>query len=102
MNRWPPVGAWRPRGAALTPRQSWPGNTQGSYGGLELTLSSPPHRPLDALSCGRRVISRGLGWYEFHRTEVPHSVRRSSNHALKLQRVARGCISVSVPLQLNA
>jgi len=103
MSHQPGVGpGWRREESALTPRQSWPGHTQGSDGGLELTRSSPPHRLLDALSCGRRVLARGLRWDQVQRTEVPHSVRGSSNHALKLQRVARGCISVSVPLQLNA
>jgi hypothetical protein len=103
MNRWPAVGAWQRREAsALTPRQSWPGHTQGSFGGLERTLSAPPHRPLDTLSGGRRVLSRLLGWYKFHRRAVRDSVRGSSNHALKLQRVARGGLSLSVPLQLNA
>jgi hypothetical protein len=61
--------------SALTPRQSWPGTMQGSDGRLELTLSSPPYRPLDALSGDRRGLSRVLGWYKFHRTEVLHSVR---------------------------
>ena len=50
---------WRRQESALTPRQSWAGNTQGRDGGLELTLSSPPHRLLDALSCGRRVLRGG-------------------------------------------
>jgi hypothetical protein len=83
-------------GSALTPRQSWPRHTQGSGRGLEITLSSPPHRPLDALSGGRRVLSRVLGWYKFHRREGPHSVRGSSNPVLK--RTAAGS---GVPLSLG-
>jgi hypothetical protein len=52
MNRWPPVGAWRPReGSARTPRQSWPVHTQGSDGGLERTLSSPT---TPAVGCPQR------------------------------------------------
>jgi hypothetical protein len=70
-------------GSALTPHHSWPGTMQGSDERLELTLSSPPYRPLDALSDDRRGLSRVLGWYKFHRTEVPHSVRGSSNQVLK-------------------
>ena len=85
-------------GSALTPCPSWPRNTQGSSAGLERTLSSPPHRLSDALSSDRSVLSRIWGWYKFHRQGVRDSMRRSSNQALKLQRVARGCISVSVPL----
>jgi hypothetical protein len=70
------VGPGRLReGSALTPRQSWPRTMQGSDERLELPLSSPPYRPLDALSGDRRGLSRVLGWYKFHRTEVPHSVR---------------------------
>jgi hypothetical protein len=74
-------------GSALTPRQSRPGTLQGSDGRLELPLSSPPYRPLDALSGDRRGLSRVLGWYTFPRAEVPHSVRGSSN-VLRI-RVAR-------------
>jgi hypothetical protein len=70
-------------GSALTPRQSRPGTLQGSDGRLELPLSSPPYRPLDALSGDRRGLSRVLGWYTFPRAEVPHSVRGSSNQVLK-------------------
>lgn len=62
-------------GSALMPRQSWPGTMQGSDGRLELTLSSLPYRPSDALNGDRRGLSRVLGWYKFHRTEVPYSVR---------------------------
>jgi hypothetical protein len=70
------VGPARLReGTALTPRQSWPGHTQGSSVGRALPLSSPPHRLLDALSSGRRVLSRLPGWYKFHRPGVRDSVR---------------------------
>ena len=70
------VGPGRRRvGSALTPRQSWAGNTPGSDGGLERTLSSPPSRLLEALSSGRRVPLRGLNSYKAPRTSVPHSVR---------------------------
>ena len=76
MNHQQGIGPGRLRaGFALTPCQSWPGNPQGSDVGLDLTLSSPPHRPCDALSSGRRVLSRRVGWYKFHRLAVPDSVR---------------------------
>ncbi len=56
---------------------------QGSDERLEFPLSSPPYRPLDALGGDRRGLSRVMGWYTFQRTEVPHSVRGSSNQVLK-------------------
>jgi hypothetical protein len=93
------VGPARLReGSALTPRQSWPGHTQGSSVGLALPLASPPHRLLDALSSGRRGLSRLLGWYKFHRPGVRHSVRGSSNPALKRPAARSGvplCMSLA-------
>ena len=84
MSHQPGVGpGWRREESALTPRQSWGGQTQGSDGGLERTRSSPPPRRLDALSCGRRVLARGLRWSKVQRTEVPHLVRGSSTQASK-------------------
>jgi hypothetical protein len=41
--------------SARRPGQAWPGTSQGHDGGLERTRSSPPHRPFEARSGGRRV-----------------------------------------------
>jgi hypothetical protein len=53
-----------------------------------------------------RSLGRSLGAYDLplYLATLPHglTVRGQSNNALKLQWVAPGCISVSVPVQLNA
>jgi hypothetical protein len=80
-------------GSSLTPCPGWPGKPQGSYGGLERTVSAPPHRPLEVFSGGRSVHSRMPGGSKVHRPVVRGSVRGPSNPVLK--RTAAGA---GVPL----
>ena len=103
MNRRPCVGARRPsEDSALTPRQAVSRTTQARHPARKPLRFWPRYQLAASLSLPRWV-GPGLSCSsKFHRPGVSHSVRGSSNNALKLQRVAQGCTSVSVPLQLNA
>jgi hypothetical protein len=103
MNRRPPGGAWRPREeSALTPRQTGSRTTPARPTAQASFRFRPRDQLTASLSLPRRMGSGLSRSSKFHSQGVPHSVRGSSNKALKLQRVAPGGLSVSVALQLNA
>jgi hypothetical protein len=87
---------------ALTARNTLPWKKPACHRAMQPTGCSARHRFCGATGHHRRDRSRLIGRYKFHRPVVPDSVRGSSKDALKLQRVARGYSSASVPLQLNA